>query len=581
MRTIRLSGVLLMMASFFMLSCDPNDGNGSSSGSNFDENFGSTAARDFIGQVVDTDNHALPGVTIKIGSSSAMTDANGVFMIDAAEVHEHFAYVTAEKTGYINGSRSLVPTSGRNGIKIMMIPSTPVGTVSSGSQDEIALASGTKVVFDGAFEDENGNTYSGNVSVAMYQLMPSNDDISALMPGMLYAEDESGDEKMLETFGMMNVELRGSGGQKLNIADGHTAQVEMIIDASQAGTAPQTIPLWHFDEAKGYWKEDGVATKQGNKYVGEVSHFSWWNCDVPANTITLTMNIQNSGGDAISNVRVDLIRAGSIYPRSGTSDDNGQISGLVPANETLTMNIYDSCGGLISTSTIGPFSSDTTLPTIVLASSMIQSTVVEGVLVNCTGANVTQGYVIMNYGNTFTATAVSSGAFSFTALVCPTSNSFTLEGFDYGALQTTGEIAYTFTSPLTMIGNLSACTAVDEFISYQLGGDNPVYIFTNITAGASANGAPGQGLSILGYNQGEQNYINMTGGGVTAPGIYAPPTFSFYVSGMGTSMSNMTVNVSAYGAVGQYIDVTFYGTLTDSVGNPTPLTGVAHVIRDN
>ena len=64
-------------------------------------------------------------------------------------------------------------------------------------------------------------------------------------------------------------------GQKLNLKEGHTAEIVVQIDDSQLATAPNTITLWHFDEEKGYWKEDGVATKVGNKYVGEVSHFSW------------------------------------------------------------------------------------------------------------------------------------------------------------------------------------------------------------------------------------------------------------------------------------------------------------------
>jgi hypothetical protein len=43
--------------------------------------------------------------------------------------------------------------------------------------------------------------------------------------------------------------------------------------------APPTIEMWFFDEVKGIWKEEGIGTKQGSVYVGEVSHFSSWNFD--------------------------------------------------------------------------------------------------------------------------------------------------------------------------------------------------------------------------------------------------------------------------------------------------------------
>lgn len=118
------------------------------------------------------------------------------------------------------------------------------------------MSNGTKVVFDGAFQEENGNNYSGSVQVAIFNLLPSDDNISKLMPGMLYAQTETNEQAVLETFGMINVELRGSAGQKLNLKNGHTADITMRIDDSQLATAPNTIPLWHFDEERGYWKEE-------------------------------------------------------------------------------------------------------------------------------------------------------------------------------------------------------------------------------------------------------------------------------------------------------------------------------------
>jgi len=296
---------LLVIAITFS-SCNPDDG-GSISGpddNTFTQNFGATANRDFIGRVVDADNQPIQGVTIKIGSSTTQTDVNGVFVINNASVYQKFAYITAKKSGYIDGSRSLVPTIGKNNVKIMMIPFASQATIQSGEASEVSIYSGTKVKFDGAFQDENGNDYSGAVQVALFHLTPSDTNISSLMPGMLYAQTETNQEAILETFGMINVELRGSGGQKLNIKSGHTAEITVRIDDSQLATAPSTIPLWHFDEAKGYWKQDGVATKIGNKYVGEVSHFSWWNCDAFAQMVRLTVTIVDSNGNEISNAGV-------------------------------------------------------------------------------------------------------------------------------------------------------------------------------------------------------------------------------------------------------------------------------------
>jgi hypothetical protein len=590
--------IALFVSSLFLIltfsGCNPNDGFSGLGNTNDDifvQSFGGKVDRDFIGQVVDINNQPVQNVDITIGSETAQTDVNGVFIIKNAEVRERFAYITAKKAGYIDGSRSLVPTSGKNNVKIMLLPNTPVQTIQSAVASEVALPNGTKVAFDGAFQDEAGNAYTGDVTVAMFHLTPSNANISQLMPGMLCGQTaDTNKQAVLQTFGMLNVELRGTAGQKLNLAEGHTAEITMDIDASQLATALTSIPLWHFDEAVGYWKQDGEASKVGNKYVGTVSHFSWWNCDTFSSTITLTVTVVDTDGHPIANAGVGLVVTATNFTSYVQSTaTNGQVSGLVPANQTITLNIYDTCGNIISTTTIGPFIANTILPNVVITTAMAQDTLVEGSLVKCDNTNVTNGYVILHYGTQSLITMVTSGSFSFTTLVCSTNNNaFTLQGFDYENIQTTGDINYTFTTPVTNIGNITACSTVTEFISYQLDNDPTVYYFSSNTGGLGPNNT---GLQIIGSlsanNTTPSIYIS---GNTNVPGIYT--TTDFYLEGgsfgyIGSSTTNtMSFNLSQFGAVGEYIDVTFSGTFLElQTSGPTPIThtitGVAHVIRNN
>jgi hypothetical protein len=235
----------MLLVAFAFVNCEPSDINANSN-HNFSENFGNVIYRTFIGQVVDTDNHPLQYVNVKIGNTTVLTDANGVFIINNAQVYKKFAYVSAKKTGYLDGSRSVVPTLGQNNIKIMLLTDTPLQTVQSGITSEVSLSSGTKINLDGAFVDENGAAYSGDVRVSMFHLTPSDENLDSLMPGMLYAQNSNGDEAMLETFGMLNVELRGSAGQKLNIATGHTASITIKIDNSQLAMAPNSNSIVAF-----------------------------------------------------------------------------------------------------------------------------------------------------------------------------------------------------------------------------------------------------------------------------------------------------------------------------------------------
>jgi len=579
---------LLLILTF--ASCNPNDDNNTNPNDDeFAQNFGNSVARDFIGQVVDVDNLPVQGVTVKIGTSTAQTDVNGVFIINNANVYQKFAYITAKKAGFIDGSRAMVPTSGKNNVKIMLLPNAPLETIQSGVESEVSIYSGTKVKFQGGFQDENGNEYNGTVQVSMFHLTPSDENIDKLMPGMLYAQTATNQEAVLETFGMLNVELRGSAGQKLNIKEGQTAEITIRIDDSQIATAPSSIPLWHFDEEKGYWKEDGVATKVGNKYVGEVSHFSWWNCDVQFPTVTLTVTVVNANGSPISNVYIGLIGNGNTWPVMGITNENGQVSGLIPSNQTLTLNVYASyytCGAdnIVYTSSIGPFTVNTTLPNIVINNSTTTFTsAVIGNLVKCDNTPVTNGYVFLNrYGNV-SLSPVTNGAFNFNEIYCPDDTQFTLKGFDVDNLQQSDSIAYSFTTPITNVGNLQVCTAVDEFISYQIDNNPTIFLLQNASGGTQA-GAP---VSI---------YINASGGSNTfgglyiwgntsIPGTYFTPTFQIEGSEVGY-IGSSTVNtiqfiLNQFGPVGGYIDMTFSGTYQDANNQSHTLTGVAHVIRDN
>ena len=118
--------LILLLFIFSLSNCneDPTgnigDNNSSNPPTNFIENFGQTANHNFMGQVVDLQNNPVSGALIMIGNSSTNTDNNGIFIIRNAQVFEKFAYVKAEKAGFIHGSRSVVPSLGVNHVKMMI-----------------------------------------------------------------------------------------------------------------------------------------------------------------------------------------------------------------------------------------------------------------------------------------------------------------------------------------------------------------------------------------------------------------------------------------------------------------------------
>ncbi len=556
----------------------------------FSQNFGLEITHSFLGNVIDSNENPIENVTIYIGSEIAITDSNGIFIINDALVHERFAYIKAKKPGYIHGSRAVVPSSGTNKVTIMLLEETVAGTTNSGTVETISLTNGASVSLNGEYVDENGTEYTGSVNVIMHHLDPVDDKMPMQMPGMLYAENTEGEERMLKTLGMLAVELRGINGEDLNLAEGSTAEIKIPVDASLLADAPATIPLWYFDETNGYWIEEGEANLVGSEYIGTVAHFSFWNCDIPAEAVNICVTLVDENGNTIANSQVTI--TSSVYgTRGGYTNENGEVCGLIPSNETLDINVYDYdiCGfNSIYTASIGPYSIDSTLNIAVPSSTSIISETITGIFTDCDDIAITNGYVVLTYGNDYFYDTVTDGAFEINMMRCATSSTFTIEGFDFDNVQTTGVINYTFSTPLTNLSTLTSCDTVDEFATYQID-DHPTitYSFELISGfdglnflyiDASNNGIIAFTLTIFDNDPiTTQSYIT----GPNQSNIWLSDSNGDVISNNTSSFPNITISISAIGNIGEYLDINFSGDYDDLNGNNHTINGVMHVLRDN
>jgi hypothetical protein len=593
---------LLFLVCIGMASCsDENDLPGEANNpieeeidtSNFSENFGAEISRDFIGRVIDKNSIPIPEVQIMIGSSVTTTDVNGVFIMDGATVFERFGYIKATKQGYIHASRSLAPTNGKNVVTIMMLEETVSGTTTSGQQALIDNGNGASVALSGDYVDSDGNSYEGSVQVILHHLDPTDDAVRQQMPGMLYAQDLENRERALQTLGMLAVELRGDNGEDLNLAENTTAEITIPLDPTLVPNAPETIPLWYFDEDKGYWIEDGIAVLQGNKYVGSVSHFSFWNCDIPAEAYVVCFNIVDDQGNPFANQQVRVTSA--IYGgRYGFTNSSGEVCGLLPANETLVFEVFnEDCGNVaIYAENVGPFTEDTTVDIVITLPSNIITETITGVLNDCDSNPLSSGYAVVSYGTNEQVISVTNGVFETTLLRCTNDLNYTIQGFDIDNLQQSDVLTYTFTTPSSNAGNIPVCNDVEEFIEYSIdNGDQTSLIISDINAYFLEVG-PNLDiptLTINGYNESTNDGIYMYGQLNPDPyvGTYDYLDFNdvddtgFDISEFLGQMENNTIvyNLENLGGVGEYIDISFSGTYDNNSGTHT-IVGTVHVFRD-
>ncbi len=430
--------------------------------SNFSENFGSSINARFMGKVINEENNPISDAIISIGNTMTTTDSNGVFSILDASVFEKFAYITAKKEGYINGSRALVPSEGINQVTIMLLNLDTTATINSGEISTVDLQNGTQVTFDGNFVNAEGESYSGAVNVTLKYLNPDSNTMELQMPGMLFAENANGSPRVLETYGMIAVELRSTSGEELNLAEGSTAEISAPVPQNVTNTPP-TIPLWSFDEENGYWKEEGSATLQGGNYVGNVSHFSFWNWDFQYPAVTLCITLTDVNGNPLPYTALDLYSPALASTGSyGYTNANGEECGLVPANDEMTLVVPSfGCVANEFTTTIGPFSTDQNI-TIQVSDADALLTNFIGVFNDCSGNPITEGYMQLFYNDSTQTIPIDNGILDLTIDYCSDNTTYSALVVDLLGNQTTDVVTGNFTEPTTDLGSQMSCVDLTD-----------------------------------------------------------------------------------------------------------------------
>ncbi|PTX62189.1 receptor L domain-containing protein [Kordia periserrulae] len=423
------------------------------------ENFGNFTTGDFSGIIEDNNGTKLNNVQVTIGNVTVFTNRDGIFLIKSADVYENFAYIKAKKEGYLDASRVVIPkVGGENRVLITMLKKNIVATVNSGEFSTVALDNGVKVNFSGGFVREDGTTYTGQVDVMLDYLGPNSADTFRRMPGSLFAQDSNNDARTLETYGMISVNLFSPSGEPLNINQFNRATIEIPIDFSNTNNAPDFIPLWYFDEERGYWKEEGQAVRFSNMYVAEVSHFTWWNCDIPYDLINLCFSIT----DANTNLAVPyqtIIRLASneqfIYYGYVTANQAVEC-GWIPMNEEIEVKIYESsgiCSGqLVHSQTLGGFATNTNVD-ISFTNDNLTSTDITGMATDCNGNPITNGYVYIDDLNTY---FIADGTISISLTNCDTMT-VNIQIFDFDSNQWTFLENVALDGTTVNLGTVSTC----------------------------------------------------------------------------------------------------------------------------
>jgi hypothetical protein len=450
-----------------------------------------TVMSTITGQVFDENSLPLQGATVTLGSNTITSNINGEFEFKNLAMSKNNAHIKVVKTGYFNGNRSMVTKAGATQVtSIKLMPKTVAGTVSATSGGAVTLSTGGKVTFPAnAFVDLSGNPYTGTVNVAMVWIDPTAADLGQILPGDLRAITTTGTEAILQTYGMLNVEISTTAGQELKIATGKTAELRFPLPTTLVSGAPATIPLWYFDEVKGRWIEEGNAAKTGSEYVGTVKHFTPWNVDVPGTSgvINLELIFKDNSGNPLVNLdfRVRGMTTGATTG-VGITNQLGISSGNVTPSTTLILDVFSKCGSVIYSTNIGPYplfgSFYGTASQAITVPVTTNKVTISGTAYKCDAATpITDGFVKVQSsgGLTFNIPVTSSGNYSFSMYSCGSDVSALVQAYDNatGILGDPKLVDFPTGAGLQAGVNLFACaTATTEYVSALVGGKPHLWV---------------------------------------------------------------------------------------------------------
>jgi hypothetical protein len=525
------------------------------------------------GFINDENDKPVAGAQIIAGNKQAITDEYGYFKISNASLGKVAGFVKIVKSGYFTTYRTFSTVENKeNFVRVKMLTKTETGVIDAASGGTVTAPDGAKVILPahGIVIAGSGTPYTGQVHVSVRAIdVAATTDLQLATPGDTRGIDTSGYLKFLKSYTAVAVELTDASGERLQIATGSTATVTMPIAASLLSTAPSSIILWSLDETTGLWKQESKAERTGNNYVGTVSHFSFWDGAIGIALVNFKAQVVNAALQPLANVAVVITLANlpqnAGYGKCGFTDANGFVSGAIPANSNLVLDVMTTCANSAYSHTFSTTSSDVDLGT--LTGNMGQSVVtITGTVTNCSNQPVTDGYVQTYDHGFYNRINIVNGNFSFTGLAC-TNTTVNYVVVDYATHQQNAPQSITLVPGVNNLGAITACgTSTIGTIVYTIDGVTRTLIEpTDTLAGYSLTPNPYTAImnQSVTQNSPTMNFL-FDGGNALGNGHIVSDIWSIgYPSGRAISTTGLSVNITEYGPIGGFISGSFSGVVQD------------------
>lgn len=364
------------------------------------------------GRITDEGGIPLRGVKVAAGSRSSLTDAEGLFRLDAAQFPKGRPVIVAAKDGYFDGARAeATGAGGRTRFELKLMKKEFTHSVPAADGGKVEVKDGAAVSFQGeSFVTASGSAYTGTVKVAARYVDPDSSSFYDFFSGDNQGWGSDGEYAALISVGVLRVEIQDEGGRPLRLSEGKPATLTYPLVSTVSG--PDEIPLWYFDAGIGQWREEGAAILKDGEYTGEVGHFSDWNLDYKGrDRWDYCVNV-TCGGEPVSGVKV------RAFQKVGLSDSAGSLCFInAPADTPNVVAILAGDNGgdtfMESARTLEPVLNAKERPTFTLELDSECPGSAQGMLTGC-GGEAIEGVVTAKSKQGVQYTTTEKGRFHLT-----------------------------------------------------------------------------------------------------------------------------------------------------------------------
>ena len=273
-----------------------------------------------MGKVTDTAGTALGDVTVTVAGQTATTNDQGWFSVSNVAAGDR-VLITFAKSGYATThSVAKVQIGESSFVEATMGAVGGTGSFSASSGGTVTTSDGgSLVVGANSLVDSQGNEFTGTANVSLTVFDPTDEVEVNAFPGEYLGISAADETVPIKSYGFMNVSVTDQAGGELQLAPGKSATIKIPVPASMQSEAASmgTCPLWYYDTATGYWREEGQGTYDpvSGCFVGTITHFSTWNFDVAFPRAYISGRVVDSSGNPVAGAVVNCWGPGWKYSR--------------------------------------------------------------------------------------------------------------------------------------------------------------------------------------------------------------------------------------------------------------------------